>query len=365
MKILHCADIHLGSSLETHLDETQAKDLRNSMLKSFSNMVEKGSEQGARLVLIAGDLFDSSAVDRKTEHYVLDTVRQHPEMDFLCLSGNHDGGFAFSNEWKTLPNFKPFSSEEWTSYSYDDGNGKLTVSGYGGSLSEKVLESFPQTEGTHLAVLHGQISSSYGEDRIVLRSLAGKGIDYLALGHYHTYQTGKLDSRGLYAYSGCLSGRGFDECGEHGYVCLDIDVMAMEGSRVRMTFCPLPGLLFRTVSVDLSEAHTLQDIEKIAKKTLDASASAEDAVKVILTGNCDPDLELDIPYLLSEWKGKYYFLKIQNDCRLAISPESYREDISLRGEFVRQVMASDLPEEKKDRILQYGLAALRGEELAL
>lgn len=32
----------------------------------------------------------------------------------------------------------------------------------------------------------------------------------------------KLDAR-TYCYAGCLEGRGFDECGEHGFVVPDID----------------------------------------------------------------------------------------------------------------------------------------------
>ena len=50
-----------------------------------------------------------------------------------------------------------------------------------------------------------------------------KNIDYLALGHIHKYKQAELDQRGVYCYSGCLEGRGFDECGEKGFVLLDID----------------------------------------------------------------------------------------------------------------------------------------------
>lgn len=51
--------------------------------------------------------------------------------------------------------------------------------------------------------------------------LRGRGIDYLALGHVHSFRQEKLDEQGIWCYSGCLEGRGFDECGTKGYVMLE------------------------------------------------------------------------------------------------------------------------------------------------
>jgi hypothetical protein len=48
---------------------------------------------------------------------------------------------------------------------------------------------------------------------------------------------------------------------------------------------------------------------------------------------------------------------------LEIRPEDYSHDISLKGEFVRRVMASDLSVEEKEEILACGIRALSGEEL--
>ena len=53
-------------------------------------------------------------------------------------------------------------------------------------------------------------------------------IDYLALGHIHSYKCHKLDKRGVYCYSGCLEGRGFDECGDKGFVLLETEEDRLE-----------------------------------------------------------------------------------------------------------------------------------------
>jgi exonuclease SbcD len=57
------------------------------------------------------------------------------------------------------------------------------------------------------------MSSSKDKTEVIsLKELKNKAIDYLALGHIHSYKMEQLDSRGVYCYPGCLEGRGFDEC---------------------------------------------------------------------------------------------------------------------------------------------------------
>ena len=52
-----------------------------------------------------------------------------------------------------------------------------------------------------------------------------------------------------------------------------------------------------------------------------------------------------------------------DETRFSIRPEDYANDISLKGEFVRTVLASDLPDAEKERILAYGIRALMREEI--
>ena len=50
---------------------------------------------------------------------------------------------------------------------------------------------------------------------------------------------------------------------------------------------------------------------------------------------------------------------------MAINPEDYKNDISLKGEFIRLVLASDGSEEDKAAIIRTGMQALMGEEITL
>jgi hypothetical protein len=66
--------------------------------------------------------------------------------------------------------------------------------------------------------------------------------------------------------------------------------------------------------------------------------------------------------LLSE---RFYFAKVKDETRLSINAEDYAHDISLKGEFVRRVMASSLSDSEKERVIACGFRALSGEELGL
>ena len=63
--------------------------------------------------------------------------------------------------------------------------------------------------------------------------------------------------------------------------------------------------------------------------------------------------------------GKFYFLKIKDESRLKIEPETYAHDASLKGEFIRLVMASDRGDWDKEQIIYCGIRALSGEEVEL
>ena len=60
---------------------------------------------------------------------------------------------------------------------------------------------------------------------------------------------------------------------------------------------------------------------------------------------------------------RFWFSKFSDETRLKLSADDYVNDISLKGEFIRRVMASDLPEALRDRVIQCGLAALSGREV--
>ena len=213
--------------------------------------------------------------------------------------------------------------------------------------------------------MHGQEAIHKSKDKnvkISLRELKNKNIDYLALGHVHQYKREKLDSRGIYCYSGCLEGRGFDECGEHGFVVIDIDD---ERYTLKSEFINMASRQLYNVLVDVSECLTTAEVgNKINDRLLEENIDEKHMVKVSLVGKVDIECDINIELLTKQFEENYFFFKIKNETALTFNYEKFALDVSLKGEFVRTVMQEDsLEDEEKATIIRYGLEALAGEEI--
>jgi DNA repair exonuclease SbcCD nuclease subunit len=363
MKLIHCADLHLDSKLNANLDNEQAKKRRAELLNTFVRMVDYAVIHEVKAILIAGDMFDTKRISATTRNTVLHTIEGNPDITFYYLKGNHDQDSFLAELEKVPENLKLFG-EEWTQYDL----GKVVISGI--ELCEKNIAGAYVTlvldaSKVNVVMMHGQEAESSAKDKaeiVNLKELRGKGIDYLALGHIHLPKREKLDSRGIYCYCGCLEGRGFDECGERGFVLLDIDE---EAGKIQDTFIPFAERKLHEVPVDVTGANTTAEMIDIVKDALVKGAfDKKDLLKIVLRGALDVECEKDVESLVARFKSQYYFVKAYDETTLKVDIMDYMYDESLKGEFVRMVMNEvSLSEEEKAIVIRYGLQALAGEEV--
>ena len=119
MKLIHCADLHLDSPMESNLPVEKAKERKGEILATFAKLVRIAEEGGVSAILIAGDLFDREQVSKRTEEYVMELIASHPDLYFFYLAGNHDRGNAL-REGKDRPKNLCTFEEGWRSYSFGD-----------------------------------------------------------------------------------------------------------------------------------------------------------------------------------------------------------------------------------------------------
>ena len=355
MKLIHCGDIHLDSRMESNLSPEKARERNAEICATFTRMVRWGMEHGVEAVLIAGDLFDTCRASVQTVRFVLDRIREASGMDFLYLRGNHDeAGDPFAG--MEMPENLKFFDPGWTCYRY----GGVAVCGIEPESWESFYDELElDPRDTNLLMLHGQVSTQPGEELIALPRLKGKHIDYLVLGHIHSFQTGKLDDRGTWCYCGCLEGRGFDELGEKGFVLVDV-----ENGRVMQEFVPFGSRTMEEVAVDITGLTTVTQILS-AMEQAGSQIPGSSLVKFTLTGTHTLETQRDFKFLEKMLESRYYFVKIKDESRLEIARGDYEHDISLKGEFIRMVLASDKPQEEKEQIIRWGIQALLGQEVTL
>ena len=357
MKLIHCSDVHLDSKMESNLTAAQARERSAEICATFARMVQYAAENQVDAVLIAGDLFDTRRVSARTADFVLDTIRNSKHVDFLYLRGNHDESRDVFAGRKLPANFKTFGSS-WTSYRYDD----VVITGL--ELDRENWETMYDSmelnpEDINIVMLHGQESSSPGEEQIALPLLKKKNIHYLALGHIHSFRLEKLDMDGIWCYCGCLEGRGFDECGEKGFVLLDA-----ADRRVQAEFVPFAQRTLEEVTVDITGLVTVSQIQN-AMEQASAGISSDSLVKFTFIGEYTQETQKDLRFLKKMFENNFWFVKIKDESRLMIDKAGYEHDISLKGEFIRMVMASDRSDEEKEQIILCGIRALSGEEVTL
>ena len=359
MKIIHCADLHLDSKMETNLDKEKARERKNEILITFEKMVEYAKKNEIRAIIIAGDLFDKKNISVKAKKIVKNAIDSNPEIDFIYLKGNHDESGFIDDESDIPANLKMFNSNDWTKYEYDN----LTIAGieFGQKKEYEIYNSLMLDKNKiNVVVMHGQEATSDVNDKtevINIKQLKNKNIDYLALGHIHKYKQEKLDNRGIYCYSGCLEGRGFDECGPKGFVLLNV-----EENKIETTFIPFSKRYLYEIDVDITGMTENNEIEnKIKEKIQEIPKSS--LVKVILSGEVELESNRDISYLTKKFEDSFYFIKIYDHTNIKIDYMKYQYDASLKGEFIRLVLKQDLTDEEKSQIINTGIKALSGEEV--
>ena len=352
MKIIHTSDLHIGSALTSRLSKDKVRERKGELFSCFERMVEEAVYQRARIFIIAGDLFDTDKVTKSAKERVLATISRCPEIDFLYLSGNHEKN-ALTDGGAALPKNLKLFSDEWTYFDYDN----VTIVGRS-EISEGMFSSLDlDYRRTNIAVLHGALSDGKTSGECIgKKELEGKHVDYLALGHYHSYSVHGISDTGIAVYSGTPEGRGFDEVGDKGFVLIDAD-----GRHVTHTFVPFAKRTLRIVDVDLDGARSRADVDSRVDSAL-SGIKAADLVRVRLCGRRSPELFPDTDAILSRWQNAFYHFEIRDESGIRIDPDEYKYDRSLKGEFIRLVSSkSDLTEEEKSEIIKTGLAALMGE----
>lgn len=349
MKIIHCADIHLDSPFNSNLPYDKSKQMRSELVLAFLKMVDYAVDNDIGVVIIAGDFFDSLDYSAATERLVIDKIRSVANIDFLYLKGNHDNGLVFKTE---LPsNFKIMKSGE--AFEYEE----VYIKGFDLSDGQNYNDIDFDENKFNIAVAHGTVSSSTGEDLVKLSEFKNKNIDYLALGHIHRRIIEPLDNRGIYAYCGCFFGRGFDECGEKGFLVLDTNTKKID-------FIKGSERTFEEVQVDITGVSAIQEvIDRISNAVVLINENS--IVRVVLSGKYNEELIKNTDFLQSFFEESFFLILVKDNSTRFISYDNYRNDISLKGEFLRLVDKEELSANEKERVISVVMNALNSEELGI
>ena len=256
MKFLHAADIHLDSPLRNLAleDPEQQSRLRRATREAFSALVDRALEEGASLVLLAGDLYDHDNPNMQVVHFLRRELSRLAEggIRVVIVRGNHDAANRISRYLDLPANTTVLSDRGPETVVLEEHGVAVTGQSFApGPVSENLAAGFPPpVPGLfNIALLHTSLGGYAEHDPYApcaLGELLARGYDYWALGHIHKREI--LSREPFVVYPGNLQGRDAKETGPKGAMLCETD-----GHRVTsLDFVPLDVVRWHLLPVDLT-----------------------------------------------------------------------------------------------------------------
>lgn len=171
-------------------------------------MLRAARAAGARLLLLAGDVFDHNRVGDRVAETAAELISTSG-LRTIILPGNHDclgpGSVYLRASLQNVPGLWVLGSEDSEAIIFEDLNVSVWGRAHSGYADMYPLRDVPgRIAGRHVVMAHGhwvtEAADEYRSWRIYERDLASIDADYIALGHWD--RPLRLDSRYPAHYSG-------------------------------------------------------------------------------------------------------------------------------------------------------------------
>jgi exonuclease SbcD len=331
LRMLHTADVHLGAR-HTDLGE-RATDLRERQFAAFRASVELALAEDVDLFLIAGDLFDSNTQPRRSVERVAAELARltRASIRTVIIPGTHDvyDGASIYRSYD-LANMAR-SASDWvvvlTPYVPEIIFPALDIVVYGRVFDAKRsprsplagLDAKSDTRASwKVGMVHGAllIPGKTDSDSVVFSEdeIARSGLDYLALGHWHSAMEGRAGGT-AYAYSGAPEPVALDQDGAGQVLLVTLDD---RGGHHEVTIEPrrVGETLTERIELDISTVKSQPDLID----TLGRYADANLVLDVRLTGLYPDDLDLDIDEVERALAASFLRLRVR-DTTIPAVPE--------------------------------------------
>jgi len=385
LRVLHTADVHLGAR---HADlGEQAAAQRERQFAAFRASVDLAIAEPVDLVLIAGDLFDSNVQPRRSVERVAAELKRLVEARIrtVLVPGTHDVyDRASIYRAHDLPGLAGAAgSDLLTLLTPDRGSVRLepldltvhatvfaTKRSPRSPLAELAVGGDPST--WQIGIVHGSIAipnqTEHDEVVITTEEIAGSGLDYLALGHWHSFSKGKA-GRTVYAYSGAPEPVALDQDRAGNVVIVTLDhekatkKVSLEERRVGKT-------RFEKLELDAASVASQPALVEL----LGARADGDLVLDVSLIGVRPDLLDVHVDEVEGTLADRFMKVRVRDRSIPALSDGPLPPEDTILGAFVRDIQAGIAELEASDDqdgatelrdVLRLGRLLLAGQEVTL
>ena len=347
MKILHTADIHIGAK-NSKLPSDKQMIIKNENLYQIERFFNVAKSQGYDAILICGDLFHTKNLSNKIVTNFFDNVKNYSK-PVIYIKGNHDEKFDYAS----LPENFIYLNENRPYFELQNVVFWATLD------KDFIKEKFDKSK-KNILLLHGNIENQNDNDYIDIKLYLEIPFDYIAMGHIHQFKVLNILSR-PFVYSGSLLSNGFDECGEKGFVSLEIV------DNVRFNFVAFAKRKYMICESDITDKNSMDlIISKVKEDIINCGCKEDDLIRVVLKGYFEENTFKNIS-LLYENLRQYFYVEIIDNSKLKIDIDKYKNELlSFKAELINLVESQeDIDEQQKSLICQLAIEALKGDDLSI
>ena len=325
LRLLQTSDVHLGA--RHPLLGERAAELRQRQFAALDSAVDLAISAPVDLVVVAGDLFDSSVQSRVSVERVAATLRKlvDARISAVILPGPADaagrGSLYHAYDLATMAGARAGRGSIGV---LTEATPDLVLADLGARLTARFPASGLPDDGWRIGVVHR--ASRPRDDEI-----AAAGLDYLAIGGPHPVSSGRAATVS-WGSSGApelvhLDG---EPTGEILLVTLD------EGA-------PRPTIERHRVGRTRSERVEV-DLPSVADRAalieaLDGRADPDLILDVSLVGEWRDDLDIDATEVEAALAGRFFRIRIQNLGVPPLSPRPLPPEDTIAGTFLRDLEA--------------------------
>lgn len=361
-RLLHMADVHLGAR---HRDLAEAAaQQRERQFAAFRRAVDAGIEHKVDVVLICGDLFDSNAQPRRTVERAAGELRRLADASIrtVLIPGTHDCydnssiyrvfDLAAMCEQPEGSDLITVLTPEQPDVVFKD----LEMVVYGRVFDTKRAPKSPLTDFSasaetrgrwRVGMIHGSLSvpGKVEQDEVIFTDaeVARSGLDYLALGHWHSFRKGRSGST-TWAYPGAPEPVALDQDGAGMVVLVNLD--GTSGVEP-VTIEPIGVGRTRFQKLDL-DAATVRSQDELARR-LGEMADPDVVLDVRLTGVASDGLEIDLEEVTRQLGEAFLKVRVRDQSVAALPDGPLPPADTIAGAFIRDLEARIADAERAGR----------------
>ena len=195
LSLIHTSDVHLES--DTFGMGPKGDGFRETVRRAFSGVIDLANQRDADLLLIVGDLFDSSRIGAEALGFAMGQINR-AQMPVVMIPGNHDAHDERSIYAAMAPELLPSNlhlilEPEGRTVAFPE----LATQLWGRALVEhwpgyRPLMGLPEPVAGqwNIALAHGFFAEDGDTNRsspILPSEIAASAYHYIALGHVHVF----------------------------------------------------------------------------------------------------------------------------------------------------------------------------------